>query len=127
MLCNLGSHMSKSVATVANKLLKTEGDELEILRMHDFPDDESPHDDALIERLYSEFSAQLDRVQTQLTKKYGPPTRIGETDDDIIPLNGVFRFAVWEIGIKALFIAASHEDRGVPILLVLGTPEADFD
>ena len=42
-----------------------------------------------------------------------------------IPLNGVFRFAVWPVGDKQLFAAAAHEDRGVPILLMLGTADGD--
>ena len=42
-------------------------------------------------------------------------------DARVVPLNGVFRFAVWEVGERFLFAAAAHEDRGVPILLILGS------
>jgi hypothetical protein len=38
-----------------------------------------------------------------------------------MPLNGVFRFAIWKVKGKHLFVAAHHEDRGIPIVLVLGT------
>mgnify|MGYP001547807214 CR=1 FL=1 len=89
--------------------------------MHEFPDDESAHNDEQIEKLQTEFSAELDRIQKELSKQYGTPSRTGETDDDVIPLSGVFRFAVWEVDEQQLFVAASHEDRGVPILLMLGT------
>jgi hypothetical protein len=64
-------------------------------------------------------------VQVELSKKYGAPSRTVTEDDDIIPLNGVFRFAVWPVDDKQLFVAASHEDRGVPILLMLGTATGD--
>ena len=84
-------------------------------------DDEEAHDDEKTEKLYAEFSAELDRVQKELTKQYGQPSRTGETDDEVIPLNGVFRFAVWAVGDSQLFVAASHEDRGVGILLMIGT------
>ena len=110
----------KSAKSIAKKLLDESGG-LEELRIHDFPDDESAHDDKRIEKLYVEFSAEVDRVQKELAKEYGPPSRTGETDDDVIPLNGVFKFAVWEVGESQLFVAASHEDRGVPILLMIGT------
>ena len=93
---------------------------LEELRVHEFTDDESAHDDEQIEKIKAEFSAELDRVQKELSKKYGSPSGTGETDDDQIPLCGVFRFAAWEVDEQQLFIAASHEDRGVPILLMIG-------
>jgi hypothetical protein len=46
-------------------------------------------------------------------------------DDDLIPLNGVFRFAEWEVDGKKIFAAAAHEDRELPYLLVLGTVTRD--
>lgn len=111
----------KSAKSLAKELLEGDPGGLEELRIHEFTGDESAHDDEQIERLHAEFSAELDRVQKELTKDYGQPSRTGETDDEVIPLNGVFRFAVWEMGDSQLFVAASHEDRGVPILLMIGT------
>jgi hypothetical protein len=111
----------KSAQSLAKELLAGEPGGLEELRIHEFPDDESAHDDEQIEKLQAEFSREADRVQQELAKEYGPPSRTGETDDDVIPLCGVFRFSVWEVGDSQLFIAASHEDRGVPILLMIGT------
>jgi hypothetical protein len=113
--------MSKSPTVLAKELLEGDAGGLEELRIHEFTNDESAHDDELTERLYAEFSAEFERVQTELTKPYGPPSRTGQTDDEVIPLNGVFRFAVWPVGDRQLFAAAAHEDRGVPILLMLGT------
>jgi hypothetical protein len=111
----------KSAKALAKQLLEGEPGELEELRIHEFTDDESAHDDAQIEKLHAEFSAELERAQKELTKIYGEPSRTGESDDEVIPLGGVFRFAVWEVGEAQLFVAASHEDRGVPILLMIGT------
>ena len=94
---------------------------MEELRIHDFPDDASAHDDALRKRLYQSFSTDFDRAQAELSKKYGPPVRTGKDDDDAIPLNGIFRFAVWDVDGIELYLAAAHEDRGVPILLMMGS------
>jgi hypothetical protein len=117
--------MSKSATSLAKELLKAEVGGLEELRIHEFSDDESSQDDKLTERLYAEFSAEFDGVQAKLSKKYGSPSRVGQEDDEVIPLNGVFRFAVWQVGDRLLFAAAAHEDRGVPILLMLGTADDD--
>jgi hypothetical protein len=111
----------KSAKSLAKELLEGEPGGLEELRIHEFADDESAHDDEQIEKLHAEFSGELDRVQKELAQEYGPPSRTGETDDEMIPVTGVFRFAVWELEDSQLFVVASHEDRGVPILLMIGT------
>lgn len=115
--------MAKSAKTLAREILAGDAGALEELRIHEFEDDEEAHDDEATEKLYEEFSAEFDRVKAALTKQYGQPSRTGKKDDKAIPLNGVFRFAVWAVGDKKLFAAAAHEDRGVPILLMLGTAE----
>ena len=114
-------NLPQTAVKLAQKFLKERQDNLEMLRMHDFPDDESAHDDELTERLYAEFSADVESAQAELAKQYGAPTRTGKKDDKLIPLNGVFRFVIWRVGEAHLFIAAHHEDRGIPIVLVLGT------
>jgi hypothetical protein len=119
--------MAESALTLASELLEGELGGLEELRIHEFAEDEEAHDDETIEKLYADFSAEFERVQAALTKRYGKPARVGKEDDDLIPLNGVFRFAIWTVGDKQLFAAAAHEDRGVPILLMLGTAEGDVD
>jgi hypothetical protein len=122
---DMGHDMAKSPTSLARELLEGETGGLDELRIHEFSDDESAHDDELTERLYAEFSADFDRAQAELTKAYGEPSRAGTDEDEAIPLNGVFRFAVWEVGDELLFAAAAHEDRGCPILLMLGTAESD--
>jgi hypothetical protein len=114
-------NLAQAAVKLAEKLLKKEEDGLEELRMHDFPDDESAHDDELTERLYVEFSADLQAVQAELSQQYGPPARKGKSDTKVIPLNGVFCYAIWHVAGKRLFAAAHHEDRGIPIVLWLGT------
>ena len=113
--------MAKSATSLANELLAGGAGGMEELRIHEFDDDESAHDDELIDRLCQDFSAELDRVQAELTSTYGEPVRTGTQDDATIPLNGVFRFALWDIDGTELYVAAAHEDRGVPILLMMGT------
>lgn len=113
--------MAKSATALARELLDAGPGGLEELRVHVFDDDEAAHDDAATERLYAELAAEFDRYVAELTQEYGPPDRRGEEDDDAVPLNGVFRFAVWSVGDQELFAAAAHEDRGVPVLLMLGT------
>jgi hypothetical protein len=115
------NRMPKSAIKLAAKFLKDAEDCLDALKIHDFPDDESAHDDELTDHLHTKFSGEVDRIQAELSKQYGPPSRTGKKDDKDIPANGVFRFAVWKVGKKQLFVAAHHEDRGVPIVLILGT------
>jgi hypothetical protein len=115
--------MAKSATALAKELLEAGPGGLEEKRIHEFEDDEEAHDDEATERLYAEFSAEFDRIVAALTKQYGQPSRMGKKDDKVIPLNGVFRFAVWSVGDQELFAAAAHEDRGVPILLMLGTAD----
>jgi hypothetical protein len=119
------STVNKSAVSLAKELLKGDIGHLEELRIHEFEDDASAHDDAALEKLYQDFAKDFDQVQAELTKQYGEPTRTGKADDDAIPLNGVFRFAIWSVDDKQLFAVAAHEDRGVPILLMLGTTEED--
>ena len=117
--------MAKSVVTLASDLLEGEIGSLEELRVHEFIDDAEAHNDKKVDKLYQDFSAELDRVEVDLSQKYGKPSRVGKQDDDLIPFNGVFRFAIWTVGERLLFAAAAHEDRGVPILLMLGTADGE--
>jgi hypothetical protein len=117
--------MATRATALAKELLEGDAGGLEVLRIHEFTDDEEAHDGDAIEKLYADFSAEFERVEAELTKQHGKPSRTGKKDDELIPLNGVFRFAVWPVGDKQLFAAAAHEDSGVPILLMLGTAEGD--
>lgn len=113
--------MAKSAIELARELVEGEPGGLEELRIHEFTSDEDVHDDSLHDGLHADFSADFDRIQVELTGAYGEPSRTGQEDDELIPLNGVFRFAVWEVGGRILFAAAAHEDRDCPMVIVLGT------
>jgi hypothetical protein len=115
--------MAKSANAMAKKMLAGGESDLEELRIHEFADDDSAHDNEAIEKLYETFSSHFDRVREELTKQYGEPSRIGNEDDDAIPLNGVFRFAIWTVNEAQLFAAAAHENRETPIVLMLGIVE----
>ena len=120
--------MAKSTTTLARELLDAVDGGLKEIHVHEFedgPDDEQALDDEAMEKLYADFSAEFDRVEAALTKQYGKPSRTGEEDDEVIWLNGVFRFAIWLVGDKQLFAAFAHEDRGLPILLILGMAHGD--
>ena len=113
--------MPKSATELARELIERDGNELEELRLHMFGLDGDEFDEELDEQLHTEFSAEFERVQSELTTAFGEPMRTGSEDDGEIPLNGVFRFAIWKAGGEKLFVAAAHEDRGLPVLLMLGT------
>ena len=116
--------MSDEALELAEQLLEDDPGQLQDLRVHMFEGDEDAHDEA-IERLCADFEDEFDRILAALSEKYGSPARTGDEDDDVIPLNGVFRFAVWAVGDKLLYAAAAHEDRECPLLLMLGTAEDD--
>ena len=117
--------MPTSAAELAARLLKRKKEGLEELYVHMFELDGDEHDDEMVVQLYKEFSTDFDRVQEELSTAFGPPERTGIEDDSAIPLNGVFRFAIWKIERKTLFAAAAHEDRGLPVILMLGTVTGD--
>jgi hypothetical protein len=112
--------MTESAIEIARKFLASDGDGLVDLRIYQFKHDGEAHDDDAIDRLYAQFISDFERVQSKLSGIYGEPFKTGIDDDDVIPLCGVFRFAVWEIDGRVLYAAAAHEDRGCPILLILG-------
>lgn len=115
--------MAKSASALAAKLLEDGPGSLEEFRIHVFEDDMEAHDDEAVARLYEDFAAEFERVKTQLSKKYGKPTRTGTEEDDTVPLNGVQHFAIWKVGKQELYAAVAHEDTEVPIILMLGTGE----
>lgn len=114
--------MAKSVSALAKKALAAGKGAMEEVRIHVFEDDEEAHDEEAVEKLHADFAKQFDKSVATLSKEYGQPKRTGQKDDRAIPLNGVFRFAIWKVGKLELY-AAAHEDREIPIILMLGTAE----
>jgi hypothetical protein len=113
--------MSKSAVNLANELLGRSKASFEFLEIHQFEDNLAAHDDVAMEQLYSDFESQFEQAQSELSACYGEPSPTGDDDDEVIPINGVLRFAIWSVGGKLLYLATAHEDRELPILLMLGT------
>ena len=112
---------ASTVLTQASAALE-EG-EMGVVRIHEFELDGDEHDDAATDQLHNDFKADFDSATKVLSDQYGTPSRTGNTDDDAIPLSGIVAYNVWNAEDCALFLAISHEDRGAPVLLMLGCAE----
>lgn len=109
--------------TTAASVALSEG-EMFAIRMHEFELDGDEHDDDAIDKLHESFHTDFEIAKAALKKTHGNPTReAADDEDDAVPLCGVCRFAVWEYEGKGFFLAVSHEDRGTPILLIIGPTE----
>ena len=113
--------MLKSAPHLARELLSRAKASLEDLEIHQFRDDAEAHDDQAMDRLYVDFEFGFERALLELSASFGEPIRTGNRDDEVIPLCGIIRFAVWSVESKRLYLAFAHEDRGLPILLMMGT------
>ncbi len=113
--------MAQPLLVLISKMLANPTDTLKILYEHDCDGDEEAHDDELIEEVYDDYSSRCDRAIAIISKRHGKPMRTGGEDDDAIPANGVFRFGLWSIEGRGVFVAATHEDRELPVLLIAGT------
>jgi hypothetical protein len=118
-----GDTIARRATRLARKLLKSEKDGIESVQTYIFPDDDDgpAHDDQLQNRLAKDFQSALKHVQRELSKAYGKPLRTGVKRDRLLPLSGVFGFAIWKIDGRLLWAAVEHEDRELPYVLSLGT------
>ncbi len=105
----------------ARTLFASPSGEMAEVWVRSFEDDVEAHDDHLLERLEQDFVAAFNQSRIELEAVYGPPVRVGDVDDESIPLGGVLRFTVWKVDDKQLWLAAAHEDRDCPFLLLMGT------
>lgn len=112
---------SEELLPLASEVLQS--GEMDVVRIHEFELDGDEHDDEAIEQLYLGFEKNFEKAVEILSQQHGPAARSGKDDDEAIPLSGVMQFQIWELDEADLFLALSHEDRGVPILLMLGTSE----
>jgi hypothetical protein len=121
-------HTAKPVVDTARRLLAAGQDDMDDVGLYQFDfskGDAEAHDDARQDGLRREFIADCEAAIAELTAAFGPPHEIGDDDIDVVPLNGVFKFAVWELAGQKLYVAAVHEDRECPYLLMLGTAVGD--
>ena len=96
---------------------------MDAIRIHEFEMDGDEHDDDAVDVLHQDFKKDFDAATLSLTAEYGTPAHSGSDDNDAIPLTGIEAFNTWSVGDQGLFLAISHEDRGTPILLMLGCTE----
>ena len=109
------------VLAIATQVLDEPG-EMEPVRLDMLEDDEIAHDDEAMKSLYSEFETFFDEAKSVLTQNYGEPAEIAEEDEEeVVPLNGIWRYALWSTDQATLFLALSHEDREAPVILMLGS------
>lgn len=107
---------------VAAELCLSAPGQIELLKIHKFADDFESHDDEKQEQLTKEFEAAVQSAVSKLEAAYGAAHfLVDEADMDDLPLAGVFCAAIWRFDGATLFVAASHEDRETPFLLVVGT------
>jgi hypothetical protein len=111
---------AKTLAAKAKNLLKQRTSQSEPIDCREFFDDQEAHDDSLHRTLERMFRDNISKYQAALTREYGPPTNEGFSAHRDIPLNGVMRYAVWEISQKTLYLALAHEDRELPYVIYLG-------
>jgi len=115
-----GEHMS-DVSAVAQTCLAYDGRHDEALLVYSFKDDNDAHDDALQERLWTEFRQTWLTATAELEKKFGPAV-IAEKMEETrwVPLCGVGGVSSWKTDCGLLWIAYAHEDRECPFLLLVG-------
>jgi hypothetical protein len=102
------------------ELLDGGTDDMRELRIYEFQNDSEAHDDELQAKIAKEFETEFEQAQGDLSKKFGLPVRTGKANDPAIPLSGIFRCAVWRFRDREFFLAAAHEDREAPFLLMMG-------
>lgn len=113
--------MRQAAVPVARQLLASTKPSIAELWVRPFEDDAGAHDDDLQAQLDREFVAAFEEAQSELTKQFGQPARVGQEYDEAVPVSGTFRFAIWSAGDQNLWLAAAHEDRECPFVLLLGT------
>jgi hypothetical protein len=111
----------RDVVATARKLLRARKAVWEELEHEGFQNDRAAHDDDLHEQLRRKFIRRLKAIQKRLAAQFGSPVETGADDQSRVPLNGVFRYAIWNVSARQLFLAAHHEDRELPYAIVLGT------
>jgi len=113
--------MRQVAVPIARQLLASPKASIAELWIRPFEDDSAAHDDDLQAQLERDFVTAFEEAQSELTEQFGRPARVGDDYDESLPLSGVFRLAIWSTGDQNLWLAAAHEDRECPFVLLLGT------
>jgi hypothetical protein len=104
----------------AQRLLGSRFEDMAELWIRGFADDFEAHDDGLQEQLERDFNFAFNEAVSELTSEFGPPRRSGQEFDGSIPIGGLFQYAIWQIRDSELWVAAAHEDRECPFVLLMG-------
>lgn len=110
----------RNAVDLAQQLLQSTRSSAKSVLIFEFHDEEDSHDDEFQEAAHDHFSRQYGESQEELIAVYGDPIKTGDNDHSMIPLSGVFRYAIWDLGSRKLFLALAHEDRETPLWLKLG-------
>jgi|GEM_PF-4238117 len=110
----------RNVADLAQQSLQSTRSSAKSVLNFEFHDEEDSHDDEFQEAAHDHFSRQYGESQEELIAVYGDPIETGDNDHSMIPLSGVFQYAIWDLGSRKLFLAVAHEDRETPLWLQLG-------
>ncbi|MCG8611314.1 MAG: hypothetical protein MI864_12340 [Pseudomonadales bacterium] len=124
----------KDIVRFPENLISLGEEEIRVIKIHHFRNEEELHDDDLIDSAISEFSIALKRLSQDLVEKYGVPNTRDfavdfdeydefieeEFDDERFCVPGSFVSAVWEREDFTLYLAVCKEDRKHPIVLILG-------
>jgi hypothetical protein len=114
------SEAARDVRAAARKLLRSRKPSQEELELEVFRNDQAAHDRELLERLRRKFAKRVKSIQKELTEELGPPAETGTGRHKDIPLGAVIQYAIWNIKGKRVYVAAHHEDIGLPFALILG-------
>jgi hypothetical protein len=109
------------IVEFVKKIISDELDDLKVIKIHYFDNDEQAHDEGLQNRVRREFSLVFNELSTKISACFGDARFAEEYDEfDCVPLCGAFPIAVWEIDHLLLYLAVCHEDRETPVLLTVG-------
>lgn len=92
----------------------------ETLAEWEFLSDHETADRELQQHVEASFVEKFKDARKKLAKEFGVPAETGIEGHRDIPCNGVLEFAIWSVGRKRFYLAATHEERDVPVQLVMG-------
>ncbi len=91
-----------------------------LIWMHQFNDEVEAHDSQLQARLAEELAAEYEKALVELSNEYGQPAVEGAEAAARVPMGGTLRASLWRGGYREFWLAACHEDRELPLMLVVG-------
>ena len=113
--------MPEDIVAFAEQLVAKEEDSLFFIKTYDWQDEEEAHDDDFQEEMHDEFCELYDSIVEQLSPRFGEAAEASGPDEfEEIQVNEAYPAAVWSLNEGTLYLAVSHEDRELPMLLAIG-------